>query len=164
MGDSPIDFGILEPDENEGYGSWHLPSARDEEIADLVRSLLGGDRTTEGLGRQHAPVLRVFAERMATLARRETSLERLRVGLDALALASSLGDSREALLIMPLLWKSAENLGLDAETEFRISAERAGDGEAIAGFAQRDREDRTIEAMGYVEVEDELGFRYERTW
>lgn len=101
---------------------------------------------------------------MATLARREGSPEHLRIGLAAAGLASGTGDQREAMLVLSMLWRSADVLGLDPEAEFRSAAERLDMSQALLAFGARDPEDRTIEAMGYVEVEDELGFHYERTW
>lgn len=162
MVQGPLDLASLEPGENEGYGRWALPCERDEQVAALVHVLSGSG--TEQAQPQHAPVLLAFAERMATLARREKSPERFRNGLLAAGLASSGGDQREVLIVLPLLWRTAEVLGLDAAAEFRSATYRLEAGDVVGDFVRRRPADRSIEVMGYVEVDDELGFRYERTW
>lgn len=154
---------VLEPAQNEGYGGRKLPCTRDEEIAHVVEALSRGRATDEDLGPPHAHVLGVFAERMATLARRQGSPSDLKLGLEALALAERLGDSREALLVMPLLWKTAEVLALNPTSEFVQVAERHGVKE-LRAFVERRPEDRSVESMGYVETYDESGFIYDRTW
>ena len=156
-----MDLSVLDPENNEGYGNWPLPCHRDGELRDLVTTLTA---QRERPADAHAPVVRAFAERMATLARREASVDQLRSGLDAAALVSLAGDVREGLLILPLLWRTAAALGLDAGSEFRAAAERVGGGGPLLEFAARKPEDQTLEAMGYVEVEDEFGVHYERTW
>ena len=152
----------LDPADNEGYGSWPLPCERDHEIGAVVRMLTASN--VEGVGDRHGDVLRAFAERMATLARREMSREHLRVGLSAAGLACGLDDDREVLLILPLLWRSAKVMGLDANAEFRAVATGSDGRKVLGDFASRRAKDKTLEVMGYVEVEDESGFRYERTW
>ncbi len=155
------DLAILEPDDNEGYGNWPLPCQRDMEIESLVR-LLVADRPGD-LRPHQSVVLLSFAERMASLARKERSVDRLRSGIRAAALAGAVGDAREGLLVLPLLWRTASALGNDPDAEFRSAAAEVGS-ENLVQFARRDPEDQTIEAMGYVEVDDEFGFHYERTW
>jgi len=160
---NPRNIEILEPDENEGYGQWKLPCSRDEEIAEVVLELSQGRMEGRQLSERYAPVLRAFAERMANLARRHESARDLRLGLDALAIAVLLGESREAILIMPLLWRSAEVLELDPAKEFTKAADRH-DVKELRAFIDRQPEDRSIESMGYVETHDESGFSYERNW
>lgn len=154
---------ILEPDRNEGYLDWRLPCTRDEEVADFLSTVGEGQAADAGLRARHADVLLVFAERMATLARRRESPRHLSVGLEAVALGALLGDSREAVQVMSLLWKTAEALELDPAREFSVAAERYEIKELYT-FMDRSPEDRSIESMGYVETQDEFGFRYERTW
>jgi hypothetical protein len=159
-----VDLSVLDPEENTGYLNWVLPSARDAEITRAVEWLRqsGRPRPTPAQRR----VLLAFAERMASLARRESSPDRVRAGLTAAALTAEDGgeETRDALLVLPLLWRSAEVLGLDADAEFRGVAADVGRGELV-DFAERPPADRAIDTMGYVEVDDEdLGFSYERTW
>ncbi len=159
----PESVEVLDPRHNEGYGGWQLPCTRDEEIAELLKELDRDGSSEINLTSREAPVLRVFAERMASLARRQESVSHLRFGLEALALAVRLGDSREALVVMPLLWKTAEVLSLDPSGEFRRVADRY-ESQELQEFTKRRPEDRSIESMGYVETHDESGFVYDRTW
>ena len=162
MADDGGGLAALDPAHNQGYGSWPLPCDRDREIGALVRMLTAS--TVEAVGDRHCDVLRAFAERMATLARREMSGEQLRVGLSAAGFACGLDDDREVLLILPLLWRSAKVMGLDAKAEFRAVATGSDGRKVLRDFASRRAKDKTLEVMGYIEVEDESGFRYERTW
>jgi hypothetical protein len=155
---------VLDPANNAGYGTWRLPAVRDTEIADRVRELLAS-RPVPSLDPGRVAVLSAFAERMATLARRTGSVDRLRAGLDAMVLAHLGAADRDAVVPLALLWRSAEVLGIDPREVFLAAETRAGtDGGALARFADRRPEDRGIDAMGYLEVEDEFGFHYERTW
>lgn len=162
--------GCVAPESNRGYGASPLPSERDGEIAALVAYLveeLRPDTPNLALEACHAPVLLAFAERMATLAIRRHSADHLRDGLRAVALAGSVAsDPREVLLILPLLWRSAQILGLDPSAEFgAIGRSLAGPGgEQLIAFLSRSEEDRGIQAMGYSEAIEEDGFRYRRTW
>lgn len=162
MADDGPGLAALDPANNEGYGSWPLPCERDREIGALVRMLTASN--VEGVGDRDGPALRTFAERMATLARREMSQEHVRVGLSAAGFACGLDDDREVLLILPLLWRSAKVMGLDAKAEFRTVATGSDGRKVLRDFASRRAKDKTLEVMGYIEVEDESGFRYERTW
>lgn len=157
----PVDLAVLEPSANVGYGLWPFPCPRDEEVAVVVRALVapGAPRPTTA----QRDVLRTFAERMATLARRELSPEPLRLGLAAAALTADVEDVRDTLLVLPLLWRSAEVLGYDPRASFRAAHAAVGRG-PLAEFATRPAADRGIDVMGYVEVDDADGFRYERTW
>lgn len=157
---------ILEPSQNEGYLNWVLPTARDREIENLVISLVeSGDDARRPTHLQRR-VLLAFAERMAILARRDGSPDRLRAGLLAVALTPDGGDDvRDAIPVQGLLWRSAEVLGLDPAAEFLRVAEEVGDEAGFLEFTTRGPEERSLDAMGYVEVEDpDLGFSYERTW
>jgi hypothetical protein len=162
-GDVPAED-VLDPANDAGYGTWRLPAVRDTEIADRVAALLG-QRPLPPLEPGPVAVLSAFAERMATLARRTGDADRLRAGLDAMVLAHLGTADRDAIVPLALLWRSAEVLGLDPGEAFVAAERRVGvDGGALARFADRRPEDRGIDAMGYLEVEDEFGFHYERTW
>lgn len=68
--------------------------------------------------------------------------------------------------MLPLLWRSAEILGLNPEEQFRAAVEAVGGigREQLLAFTRRSSRDRSIKAMGYFESADEGGFRYKRTW
>lgn len=158
------DEDVLDPANNAGYGTWRLPAVRDTEIQDRVAELLR-QRPVPALHPDRVAVLSAFAERMATLARRTADVSRVRAGLDAMVLAHAGTADRDAVIPLALLWRSAEMLGADPKAELLDAERRAGvlDG-ALTRFADRAPRDRSIEVMGYVEANDEFGFRYERTW
>lgn len=161
------DLDVLELDRNHGYGPRPIPSDRDSEIETVVRRGLspeGYGELRSGVRPEHQAVLRAYAERMASLAVRRQSAEPLGAALVALALGGLDDGSREALLILPLIYRSAELLGEDPAALFRQAAVRVG--ETAAGELGRflGRDDRSIRSMGYVEGADEDGFRYRRTW
>jgi hypothetical protein len=109
-------------------------------------------------------VLAVFAERAAALAvRRQDSLD-LRAGLlAAVAAHATTDDPREVIPAFALLYRAAELTGQDPAAEFGTAARLTGSPVPLA-FLDRDPRDRTIQAMGYEESEDEQGFRFRRTW
>lgn len=159
---------ILDPSLNAGYLDNPLPTGRDADIIQLLKTTVS-DRSLEelagDLSHRNVPVLVVFAERMASLAVRAHQVAALRAGLMAVSLCFSIGAGREAQMVLPLLWRSAELLGVDPMAEFS-KARRPGEagGEILRQFSRRQPEDRAIKAMGYVEASDEDGFRYRRTW
>ncbi len=166
----PSDLAIVAPEQNQGYEGWQLPCERDREIARIVERLA---RRPEGLplpgslGVRHGHVFVAFAERMASLAVRRRSAEYLHVGLLAAALAASVSDDpREAILVLPLLWRSAQILGVDPFNEFTTAGNAIGGagGQQLLDFLSRSQDDRTIESMGYTEDMEQDGFRYKRTW
>jgi hypothetical protein len=154
---------VLDPASNEGYLSRPIPVARDTEIRDLLAAT-SPQALAAVLDQSHAPVLLAFAERMAALAVRRHDPDVLRDGIRAAAAAFEVADEREALLVLPLLWRSAELLGLDPAAELTGPPSGTGAPGALADFATRQPEDRTIQVMGYRESADDDGFRYERTW
>jgi len=158
----PIDISVLDPNTNEGYLDWPMPSRRDDEIASLIDNLVSS--AGKGLSPGHAGVLMAFAERVATLARRNRLPQSIRTGLLSAVLAWPFIDPHEGMLVLSLLWRSAEVLGLDPAEEFRSASVDSYDGQELLEFLRRDPIDRTIEVMGYAEAETEDGFRYVRTW
>jgi hypothetical protein len=168
QGPGPGELDILDPELNEGYLNQQLPSSRDREIVSLLNAATQSGQLEDLshlLERPQSAVLLAFAERMASLAARTSDRDALRSGLLAAAVATVASDVRDALLVLPLLWRSAEHLKLDPATELAMAAKRLPLASAtLEQFAARSPEDRKIEAMGYVESVDEDGFRYARTW
>lgn len=162
MTDGTDDLDVLTSTAGQGYLHWPLPCATDQQIRELVDALVGKDPIE--LTREQSGVLKTFAERMASLSRFKSDAGHLRAGLLAAVFATGSEDGREVLLVLPLLWRSAEVLGLDPAEEFRKAADRTGRGQFLLDFTGRSPEDRSIEAMGFKEIEDEFGFFYERTW
>jgi hypothetical protein len=103
----------------------------------------------------------------ASLAVRETSLKALREGLSAEQLALAVvGDYRDSLPVLSLLFRSAEILGAEPAVEFAAAAALASppDNRSLLDFLGRDEQDRSLASMGYIERHDDEGFRFERTW
>ena len=151
-----------------GYGPSPLPNQIDEEVESLVHAV-ASDGETDPLTKMnetHGFVLLAYAERMASLAVRENSVDTLSKGLVALRIASKLIYVKEALPVLALMYNSANKLGIDPTNLFSTLVLRDGDELKVFvdSFLSRSAEDRSIQAMGYVEGEDEAGFRYVRTW
>lgn len=120
----------------EGYGYLDspLPSESDERVASLVQRFAEGNdafrnalRAALTLAQYDALV--AFAVRMATLAVRERSTARLRLGLNAVALVGDAptADWRETYTPLLALRNATWRIGADARGEF-ISAARLARG------------------------------------
>jgi hypothetical protein len=162
-----LDLEVLELEHNRGYGPRPIPVDRDSEIDEVVRRGLtaaGYAQLRAAVAPGHHAVLRAWAERMASFAVRQASAEPLAPALVALALGGLDDGSREALAVLPLVYRSAELVGEDPAGLFQRAA--AAVGETAAAELRRflTRGDRSIRSMGYVEDTDEDGFRYRRTW
>ena len=152
-----------------GYGPSALPNEIDEEVERLVNLSLAApdaDGVLADLTQTHGMVLLAFAERMSSLAIRERRLDVVSKGMEALRIASGVVYEKELLPILALLHNSAMKLGADwsrmipvtpgfEETRFNVFCE---------SFLSRSAADSSIEAMGFIEGEDDGGFRYLRTW
>jgi hypothetical protein len=154
---------LLEPQANTGYLAQPLPCARDHELRTLLRSAKPADLLNE-LTVAHAPVLRAFAERAASLAVHTSDAHLLRTGLTALALADL--TSRETLVILPLYGDAAERIGVEVRLLFGAVANACGEPIAthLAAFLQRAPHDRSLTSMGYVTDGEGPAFRYSRRW
>jgi hypothetical protein len=142
---------------------------RDRIISRLLDGL--GDEVAIGSAATEIPpgqetVLGPYTQRMASLAVRGRSPTFLRSGLRAVALASAhQEDRRDLIVVLALLWRSAEHLRLDPAAQFTAAAQSFGRfGVEIADFAGRKPPDRTLEAMLYAEVCEGHEFRYEHRW
>lgn len=160
------DLDILLTSNNLGYGNWELPCPRDHEITAIVedRCSSGGQRAD--LTRDHIDALRGYAERMASLAVRTNSPRLVGLGAQALGLIAELSDYREDLLVFCLLWNASERLGVDLASlaSANLNPVCSGGLSRLEAFGHRSPKDRSLAAMGYVEGQDDGGFRYVRTW
>ena len=119
----------------------------------------------EKLSRDHARILTIFGERMATCAVRSKSEVPLRDGLIALALAVGKDDDREVLAVLPLYGDASRHLGVDLSAPVADTASLIGGHSAQFMTAMhRPWAPEHVEEMGYVKGEDSDGFRYFRTW
>jgi len=104
-------------------------------------------------------ILNAFAYRMATFALRRQGQAWIRYGLVAAQLAMMVDDDRGVLPSYALLYRSAELIGVEATilfTEMSFMTESPMR-ETPAQFANRAPEDRSIEAMGLILVNEPDG-------
>jgi hypothetical protein len=153
----------------EGYVSRRIPGSRDTEIADFLNQVCAADvfaGISRDLNAATAWILLAFADRAASYAVRIRDVTWARHGVMAAQLASTKIDPREALVVYSILYRAIELLDGDPISTFRGVASRAPIeiGEFTIAFALRDDEDKSIDAMGYVEGADDDGFAFLRTW
>jgi hypothetical protein len=155
-----------------GYLQRPIPCKLD----DVVRSFLAAfvealplERRRVSGQRDHtlSRILFVFAERMACLAVRESSVEQLTSGLMSLAAEGWTEDSRSDMMALGLLCDAAVRIGADPIAlvqQIRPYASRSI-ADTIEEFIKRKPEDRSIGSVGgYVTEIAADGFRYRRTW
>jgi hypothetical protein len=145
-------------------------------IEDIVKRLLTSFRSaspeereaaTAALSSQAKLVLSRYAWTMAEEAVRRNSKEMVTKGLTALAVENGPSDDpRHEVVIIAVLFRSAQKLGLDTTTIFSDAAALVSNPwlrECILTFPSRVPENRDLEKAFYVhESFDKDGFRYER--
>jgi hypothetical protein len=149
----------------EGYYDGPIPSPEDSRIARAVRAFSEADPSWQAAFREavdgdRADLLCAWSERVAAMAVRLDSRRPLVLGLVGLSVADEAGEG-EALLVAPLHRRSAEKLDADPD---RLFDEAAGVTDLIGARWLRDARDSDdqVEDAGYVEHEDDDGFRYLR--
>lgn len=161
----------LKPENHQGYWSSQIPSDVDRDISVLIDAFVNATSEEQRFissvfTDDHSFTFIRFSERMACLAVREKSEKYIFEGLIAHVIENGKFDWRENILVLSLLYHSAIKIGADPVLLFNKAAALA-EGEIkeiIRNFPNRAPEDRSIEAMGYVESESEQGFCYKRTW
>ena len=149
----------------EGYYDQPIPCAEDSRIGGAVKAFTLAAPAwqaafREAVDHDRADLLCAWSERLASLAVRLDSPRPLVLGLVGLSLADE-ADGGEAQLVAPLHRRSAEKLGADPS---RLFDEAAGLADLPGARWLREARDaeHQIEEAGYVEDEDEDGFRYVR--
>lgn len=107
-----------------------------------------------------------FAQRMATLAVRERSRERLLEGLVALIIEDFKEDWRDNIIRLAPLYDAGLKIDLEPQVLFNEAAAYFNNDPAIeiANFPARPAELKTLRAMGFRESSDNDGFKYERDY
>jgi len=166
-----FDPGDPAPQRFASYGPSPIPNSRDdavERFIDRTRSTgpSAAAAVTTRASERGRRVLRAYAERTASLAVRRRDAELLTRAVVAIVLGGLDQNALEALMIMPLIENSARLLNTDLAGIFEIAADSVGHPGSVnlVLWLTRAPEDRTLESMGYVEADDEGGFRYQRTW
>ena len=163
MSEAERSIALLKRENNLGYGLKELPSQRDDELRALIESSTPAELAPAIRHDMH-PVLRVFAERAASLAVRTGDASWLKIGLVALTLADL--ESRESLLILPLYVDSARGLNFETRLLFGTVGNLFGGAAAnsLQAFLGRSPQDRSLDSMGYSSEGEGRNFRYKRTW
>ena len=166
---NPIDEVItaIIDDIRKGYPEPFLPCDRDERISTLVKLFINGTN----LDRRHiwqsvdwhlSGAVTGFAERMASLAVREKSRERIVEGLVALIIEDYFCDWRDNLRRVAPLYDAAKKIGLDPNALFLEVAGQFKSSVAVSlrQFTERSPQDQSLEAFAYSESADADGFIY----
>jgi hypothetical protein len=156
---------VLDLPRAEGYYESAIPGPEDSRVARAVRAFTEAEPSWQAAFRDaidadRADLLCAWSERVAAMAVRLDSASPLVLGLVGLSVADEAGEG-EALLIAPLHRRSAEKLDADAS---RLFDEAAGLTDLIGARWLREARDSDdqVEDAGYVEHQDEDGFRYLR--
>ncbi|WP_420118207.1 hypothetical protein [Micromonospora sp.] len=160
---------ILDPKRNVGYGREEIPSVRDGRIRDLLVGVMGRgalDQVKRQMPHGADDVLAVFAERAASIAVRHQDVRELRAGILAVVISQAIADDpRESIAALSLLYRAAELIGHDPNSEFAAAGDVLGGGvSGLLEFLRRSPEDKSIEAMGYEEGDDGRGFCFISNW
>jgi hypothetical protein len=154
-----------------GYLQRPLPTELDHIVSDLLDDFAAApsedrEKIIDALALKQSAGLLTFAERMAILAVREGSVDRLKKAVLALVVEGFRWDERETILVLSLIAHSASKLGIEIgvllDATKRVAPEPVA--RHIAQFLARTPEDRSISAMGYSEVMTAEGFGYRRDW
>lgn len=146
-----------------------LPCELDNEVTRLIDTFIQADSSgraliLSGIRDKHSGWLFAYGQRMAELAVREDSRERLFYGLLALIIEGFKSDYRDNMVIWAPLYHSATKIGIDPAALFSEAASYANNtvSEWILDFPKRSPENRSLKAMGFREASAPDGFRYER--
>ena len=154
---------------DSGYYKQSIPSDIDLKLRELISNIISLQRNDiesiiERVSGDNARVLGLFAERMASLAVRQNSIEPVKDGLLALLIYSRTEDPRDVLLVLSLLHDAAIKTAGAAQAVFSDVSSIIGGADLLNDFLSRSDEDKSIDAMGYEESKNEEGFLYVRTW
>ena len=162
-----FDLAATNQDVYRGFGTAPIPDSRDVELDRYLHSLeVGGPGaiasalgTASEAGRQ---VMRAHAERLASRAVRDRDPALLLDALVAAVLGGLDHNYREALLPMSLIDDAGDRLGVDLPTLLGDAAKIVGHPGTVnlMVWLTRAKEDRTPAAMGFVESQEDGGFRY----
>ncbi len=141
-----------------------LPGPKDDEIAKVVEAYKAAEpqeRLTiaNGLTGSQVNWLGTYAFRMSMLSVRKESPAILQSGIIALLMTMKIKDWRESIMSTSVLCRASELLHL-GETAFREAAPYAPDAEAgqmLLKFLTRGADDRSVEAMGFRELNGKNG-------
>jgi hypothetical protein len=151
------------------YYQQPIPSETDDGISRVLSGLSAKDQTdlklvSDGVTGDEARVLGLYAERMASLAVRENSVNRIKQGLMALSIYARTEDPRDVLLVLSLLHDASVKTSGNPKQVFNEVNAVFGETVLLSEFLNRSDEDKSIDAMGYEESKTTEGFLYARNW
>ncbi len=160
----------LQSEDIKIFESCALPSSLDSKISDMVGLFVDlsapeKEDIRANIKSHQAGILLTFARRMAELAVRENSKERIFEGLIAIGLHNSkYGDFRDEAVALSLLNNSALKIGSNPIELFESAANTFVNsaGDTFKAFLKRRPENQKIDVMGYREIYKSDGFAYER--
>lgn len=162
-------FRELQDRKHPDYYQRPIPSDLDTAVGGLVSVFIDGEAETRerllsASRKENSFTLIVFAERMATLAVRESSPRRIRDGLVALIIEGFKFDYRDNMCVWAPLYHSAVKLGADPDLIFREAASLANTEVSrwLIDFANRPAPGKSLKVFGFTEGYGPDGFRYER--
>ncbi len=160
---------IVKKSRELAYYKQSIPSEIDNEIIKLLMELIQHDQESlmkivNEIIMQNTQILGLFAERMASLAVRESNSTHITLGLIALIIYLHTADTRDAILVLSLLYDAAIRIKVDPCEIFKKVELIVGDSDFLNDFLNRNEESKSIEVMGYIESTNEDGFVYKRTW
>ena len=157
--------------ENQGYGQLPIPRVLDHKIHQVISKWIdlnenARKEAAKSIQESQRFAFLAFSERMASLAVRKKSTDLIFTGLVALGVDGWRYDWRDNVLLLALHYDAALKLGIEPNVVFDQAAMLMDNevAEGIRSFPRRSKEDKSLEAMGYREGNDDDGFRYMRTW
>ncbi len=162
-----FDPGRPQQPEFVAYSPAAIPDRRDDVVEQYVEAVRHGGPPAVAAELTHLSdaargVLRAFAERSASRAVHEDSVERLVSALVAIVLGGLDQNAQEAMMPMALVEDAGRRIGAEAGEYFGIAAAVVGHPASVnllVWLGRRD-EDRTPEVMGFIATHDKTGFRY----
>lgn len=159
---------ILQNISLEDYFKEKLPCHYDQQILSLINTIVESDVKAQEcfqfmLSSEDTSRLRVFSERMASLAIRESSIGIIKGSLYALSYCFKIEDRRDLLVRICLLYHSILRLkyspyGIINDMRFcDINFKKF-----LEDFFKRDEADKSLEVFRYIESKDKDGFLYKQ--
>jgi hypothetical protein len=152
-----------------GYLPREIPHELDDRVRAVLRSFLAApdDERVLLACLPRSSVFLLFAEREASRAVRQRSPELLMDAAIAIGMAAvQHNDEREGVMVMPVVWHAAAQLGVAQAPLFTSAANQVPEAgaKALLDFLTRKPENQTLKCMGYREGADHDGFRFVRDW
>ena len=147
-----------------------LPAIPDREIIRfiaLINELRGYEQKSLvfSINTEDSTKLLIFSERMASLAVREKSLDKIICGFYALSYCFKVEDWRDVMVRICLLCHSILKLGYSPEDVLsKIKFSDLEFKKFLKDFLSRNEQDKSLKAFLYVESEEKGEFLYKNIW